>query len=241
LGINQKSAISKINKSGVLLVFPNNNRRDPRSLWFEFFPRTPMRWEWNESGDDRVSQMWMLMKKLSANPAVVYSKWYQSRATFFSREVFTAMLSLLRGQSTLTADLEPSARDILDVLESDSPLSTKEIKRATDLQGKFNEATYNRGMKQLFSRLLIVGFGEVDDGAFPSLAVGATKLIYEDLWTQASRQSAADALATLNRYLPPQSLVRKHFEKISKSLPPPSEVDEEDHAHFSDSDLYELE
>jgi hypothetical protein len=37
-------------------------------------------------------------------------------------------------------------------------------------------------MKFLWTRLLIVGVGEVDDGAFPSLAVGATELVFEDLW-----------------------------------------------------------
>ncbi|MBS2027495.1 MAG: hypothetical protein JST54_06265 [Deltaproteobacteria bacterium] len=37
-------------------------------------------------------------------------------------------------------------------------------------------------MKALWTRLLIVGAGEVDDGAFPSLAIGSTALLFEDLW-----------------------------------------------------------
>ena len=40
----------------------------------------------------------------------------------------------------------------------------------------------------LWSRLLIVG--EVDDGAFPSLAVGATELVFEDLWLSRAKVSA---------------------------------------------------
>jgi hypothetical protein len=37
-------------------------------------------------------------------------------------------------------------------------------------------------MKALWSRLLVVGIGEVPDGAFPSLAVAATELMFEDAW-----------------------------------------------------------
>src|SRR6476659_3749059 len=92
--MNQRSAISKINKKGILLVFPINNRKEPQSLWSEFYPRKKMRWEWDNSGDDSVAEMWGLMKRLSENREVVYSKWYQGRATFFSQELFAAMLRL---------------------------------------------------------------------------------------------------------------------------------------------------
>lgn len=83
--------------------------------------------------------------------------------------------------------LSPTARLILDTLEEDSPLSTKQLKMMTDLRGKDNEPIYNKSLKELFKRFLIVGYGEVDDGAFPSLAVAATKSIYEDLWLKASK------------------------------------------------------
>ena len=73
--MNQKSAVVKINKNGILLVFPVNNQKQPISLWSEFFPRSKMRWEWDELGDNRVGQLWSLMKKLSDCGEVVYSKW----------------------------------------------------------------------------------------------------------------------------------------------------------------------
>jgi len=211
--MNQRSAISHINKNGALLVFPLNNRKEPHSLWSAFFPRKKLRWEWDESGDNRVFDMWTLMKRLSENKSVVYSKWYQGRATFFSRELFTALVCLMHAVGNVEEALSHEARDLLDVLEQDSPLSTKELKKATDLQGRLNEAHYNRGMKMLFQRLLIVGFGEVDDGAFPSLAVGATKLIYEDLWTEALGLKPKEALETVERFFPQGSPFRKAFEK----------------------------
>jgi hypothetical protein len=171
-----------------------------------------MKWEWNEDGDDRVGDMWLLMKSLSDCREVVYSKWYQGRATFFSRSLFTALLKSLPLQGEL--DLSIPAREILEILESDSPLSTKEIKKRADLQGKLNEPFYNRGTKELFSHLLTVGFGEVEDGAFPSLALGATRLIYEDLWNEALQMSESTALKALDAWMPPGSLVRRHFEKL---------------------------
>jgi hypothetical protein len=70
-------------------------------------------------------------------------------------------------------------------------------------------------MKELFTRLLIVGFGEVEDGAFPSLAVGATELLFEDLWKASTQLSVPKARSTVERMLPARSLFRRYFEKRS--------------------------
>jgi len=217
--MNQRSAISKINKNGLLLVFPMNNQKEPSSLWREFFPRTPLRWEWDEDGDNRVGEMWHLMKDLSDCRKVVYSKWYKGRATFFSREVFVASLRVLQNQSDLTGNLSRTSKNLLETLESDSPLSTKELKKLNELQGKFNEPEYNKSLKPLFSRLLVVGFGEVDDGAFPALALGSTKILYEDLWLESQSLKLSQAQQTLDKAMPLGSSFRKFFDKILQELP----------------------
>jgi hypothetical protein len=206
-------AVSRIKDRGALLVFPINNRELPNSLWREFFPKTKMIWEWNESSDYKVSDMWALMKKLSDCREVVYSKWYQGRATFFSPELFTALLSLARTAHIPRHELSETARVLFEVLENNSPLSTKELKALTDLRGRDNEAAYNRGMKELFTRFLIVGFGEVEDGAFPSLAVGATELLFEDLWRDGAEMSPRVAQTTIDRLMPEGSHFRKFLEK----------------------------
>lgn len=208
-----QTAVRLINENGMLLVFPINNRPIPPSLWSRFYPRSKMRWEWNDDGDDRVAQLWGLMKRLSDCRQVVYSKWYQGRATFFSRNLFTAMLATQMKTRNIKADLSFHAIPLLEALEEDSPLSTKELKRLTELQGKFNEPNYNRGMKLLFQRLLVVGFGEVDDGAFPSLAVGATRMLYEDLWEEAKAMTSKDAQYLIDRHLIPGSPMRRFFDK----------------------------
>lgn len=212
--MNQKSAVAKINARGILLVFPINNNKEPLSLWSEAYPRTPMKWEWNEDGDDRVGQMWGLMKKLSDSTQVVYSKWYQGRATFFSRELFTALICVSFPYFS-EPEVSRTARDLLECLESDSPLSTKELKKLTELRGKENEKFYNRGMKELFNKFLIVAFGEVDDGAFPSLAVGATRNLYEDLFNDAQAMKKTQAQKIIDRFMPVGSLFRKYLDKTS--------------------------
>lgn len=211
--LTQKKAIQHINNRGILLVFPINNKKEPRSLWSEFFPRTKLVWAWDEDSDNRVGNMWMLMKRLSDCRQVVYSKWYQGRATFFSIKLFTALLCYAQKKFDSTEGLSHTARLLLETLENDSPLSTKQLKQITELRGKDNEGIYNRGLKELFSKFLVVAYGEVDDGAFPSLAVGATKHLYEDLLNQAREMSQKEAIETIDQYMPPGSLVRKYLEK----------------------------
>lgn len=211
--MNQKTAISKINTHGALLVFPINNKKEPKSLWSEFFPKSKLRWQWDEDGDSRVSKLWYLMKNLSDCRQVVYSKWYQGRATFFSQELFVALLSIAQKEVHVKVRLSRPAKEILDTLESDSPLSTKQLKKMTELQGKDNQATYNRAMKELFSQFYIVAFGEVDDGAFPSLAIGATSILYEDLWNEATATTADKAKNIIDIYIQDESLFYKFLRR----------------------------
>jgi hypothetical protein len=207
------AAISHIEKHGALLVFPINNQELPKSLWAEFYPRTAMIWDWNEDGDYKVARMWQLMKQLSDCRKVVYSKWYQGRATFFSRDLFAAMLCLAGTTRVPRHELSMTARTLFEVLENNSPLSTKQLKALTELQGKRNEAAYSRGMKELFTRFLIVGFGEVEDGAFPSLAVGATELLFEELWREGADMSPRNASALIDAFMPAGSHFRKFLQK----------------------------
>jgi hypothetical protein len=211
-----KTVISKINKNGVLLVFPIKNSPEPNSVWAEIYPRKKMRWEWNDSGDDSVFKMWSTMKELSQGGEVVYSKWYQGRATFFSRELFQAILCVYHHNGKFNEPLSHEARNIFSELEMDSPLSTKQLKKRTELQGRFNESSYSRAMKLLFFRFLIVAYGEVDDGAFPSLAVGATQLLYEELWNQAQNDDVKDAQAVIDRLMPKETKFRSFFDKNLK-------------------------
>ncbi len=215
--MNLKSAIAAIEEHGMLLVFPMGNRPEPQSLWSVTYPRSKMRWEWDDDGDGRVAKLWHLRADLSASGEVVYTKWYQGRATVFSRKAFTALLAgyVVGG----TRGLSTQARDILDILIADSPQSTKALRRETGLTGRPNERIYERALKELWTRLFIVGFGEIDEGAFPSLAMGATKVLFEDLHTKASTMGAEEAAAGREALFKSVPLARKFYEK---TLPSPT-------------------
>lgn len=214
MGMNLKSrAISAINKNGILLVYPLNNQEDPPSIWQALYPRSKMRWEWtDDTGDDRVAEIWHLRMELSTSKKVVYAKWFQGRATFFSRDYFISLLSVM---NQTKIPLSRDARNLLALMQESSPLSTKELKLGAQLQGKLLESTYNKAMKELWRRLLIVGFGEVDDGAFPSLAVGASSLLFEDLYHEALELPPHSAQEKLKIASPKFS---KFLEREKKSL-----------------------
>jgi len=220
--LSAENAIDFLSGNGVLLVYPINNRQQPPSLWTQFFPDIPMVWDWNDDADHRVSDMWSLMKRLSSGSSVVYSKWYQGRATFFSRKLFAAMLRLRRAHLHFDRRaLNESERMLLEVLENNSPLSTRRLKELTDMQGRIQEPTYSRSMKTLFTKLMIVGFGEVDDGAFPSLAVGATELLHHDLCTESEEMPLRQAQQIVDRFMPNSSHFRRFWDKTSslKEIP----------------------
>lgn len=208
----EAKAIDRINTKGVLLVYPIKNQPEPASLWSEFYPRSKMDWSWDSDADGRVSQMWGLMKSLSDSGHVVYSKWYRGRATFFSKELFANLLALTRPSTS--GRWPSSASDIFEVLSSDSPQSTKVLKRATGLTGKDFSAEFDRSMRFLYQNFLLVTFGEVDDGAFPSAAVGTTPLLFESVWEKSKGIPRDQALKVVNSYLPPQSAVGKFFDKL---------------------------
>jgi len=210
-----QKAVGLINRHHLLIVFPDRNRPQPKSLWSLLHPKIPMLWEWSDEGDDRVLQMWNLMKRLSEDRRVIYLKWYKGRATFISQDLFTALLCLSKAHSS---KLSASAKEILSILESDSPLSTREVKTLADLRGKDNEPEYHRAMKLLFQNFLIVGCGEVDDGAFPSLAVGATQNIYEELWNAASKMNVQKAWSLVDQVMPKGSDFRKFLDRTSEKF-----------------------
>jgi hypothetical protein len=215
--ISPSKAVKSVCDAGVLLVFPVKNAAEPASIWSSLMPKVKMKWEWTEDGDDRVLQMWQLMKQLSSCREVIYSKWYQGRATFFSPDLFEALIWTMHFGSHRPKPLSTDARLILEVLEVDSPQSTKQIKRQVELTGKDCEARFNRAMKELFQQFLIVGYGEVEDGAFPSLAVGCTKSLYEENWSNAKGLSENEVSRRLKKYLGSTKLFQRFFDRTLKS------------------------
>lgn len=207
-----KKAVQAINRDGIILVFPIDNKKDPHSLWYELHPQTKMRWEWDDEGDSKVADLWHLRTQLSTTREVVYTKWFKNRATYFSRDLFTACLCLsLKTQTQLPRE----SKEILEALQMDSPLSTKQIKEAVQLQGKMLESLFNKSMKKLWDPFLIVAFGEFEDSSFPSLGIGATETLFEDIWEKAQTMQPVQAQKIIDEKMPIGSIWRKYWDKVN--------------------------
>ena len=208
MNLKQK-AIKAINQQGILLVYPVNNQKDPKSLWSELYPRSKMVWEWTDDSDNRVADLWHLREELSKSRQVVYSKWFRGRATFFSFEVFKALYFLTRDWKPRGWTREST--EILENLRMDSPQSTRQIKAAVELQGKLLERTYEKAMKPLWQHLDIVGFGEIADSSFPSLATGATETLFEDLVAESKNLNRQQAIRIIVSQLKKSLAIEKYF------------------------------
>lgn len=205
-------AISAINKNGILLVFPIKNRKDYNSIWKELYPRSEMKWEWDEDGDDRVAKLWFLREELSKSREVIYGKWLNGRATFFSIDMFKALYRMSREWKPKNWIREST--EALECLRMDSPMSTKQLKEALDLQGRYMERTYEKALKPLWQHLDVVAFGEIEDSSFPSLAICSTQNIFEDLVHEANELSLEEAQKIFRSYIPEKSLIDKFWNKI---------------------------
>jgi hypothetical protein len=215
--VTAATATKLIEQHGMLLVFPSANRPDPPSLWSKLYPGVAMRWDWDDGADDRVVGLWHLRERIARSKTVVYAKWFRGKAMFFSKPVFVALLAALENEAPLLAGLPRPAREILELLEESSPQATKALRAAAGLCGRDLEGEYQRALNVLWSRLLIVGVGEAEEGGFPSLAVGATSLVFEDLW-HARRQPDPAATSLLERALRDSRSFTRYFEKVRAGL-----------------------
>lgn len=211
--MTQAKAFKAIDKAGALLVFPIKDAREPPSLWYALYPKSKMRWDWSEDADPRVVDLWHLRTELSLCKDVVYTKWFKNRATFFSRPLFSA---LLRVRTDGRPPLAEASQALYDQLLEDSPQTSRMLRAATGLFGKEYESAFNRGLKPLWERLLAVGFGEIDEGSYPSLGIGATKTLFEDLWDDAQGLSLEEAWETIDARLPGGSAFRKWLDRLQR-------------------------
>jgi hypothetical protein len=184
-------AIRAIERHGALLVFPLNNRPTPLSLWQVLHPDQPMRWEWSDDGDDAVVKMWHLRRELMESGQVYYGKYIRGRATVLSFSVFEATWKLTAPRRQ--AGLVGEAAELGEILQADSPQSTRQLRQASELVGRENEARFQAAMKRLWSELWIAGVGEVDEGAFPSLSYAWTESVLEESCRRAMQLSEVQA------------------------------------------------
>lgn len=204
-----------VKKHHALLVYPLDNQKEPQSLWSLLYPKKKMRWEWDSDGDDSVADLWIKREALSRSGTVVYSKWYKGRATFFSKKSFAALLAALDIKEREYVFKYRESKIIYELLEERSPQSTKELKKNADLKGRDFEALYNRALKELFESGRIIAWGEKDEGAFPSLQLGATKHFFEEEWSWAKKQDEEAGMELLWELWGPESKFFHYYQKLT--------------------------
>lgn len=209
--------VSIVDRLGICLVYPIDNKPEFPSLWSEIYPRREMKWTWDADADPRVAEIWHLRGALAESSDVAYGKWFRGRATFFSLPVFHALLGHLVEAGDPLAGLPHESVEILERLREISPRSTKELRAEVGLKGKPFESLFTHAMKALWTRLLIVGTGEVPDGAFPSLAVAATEMMFEDVYNARARVPA-DARKKLDEALARSPGFAKELERSVKAI-----------------------
>jgi hypothetical protein len=91
------------------------------------------------------------------------------------------------------------------------------VRSAAGLSGKLLEGAFQRALDELWQRALIVGVREEADGGFPSLAVGPTRHIFEDLWTQGRERAETDE-AALMAALDAQKPLRRFYDQSLRKL-----------------------
>ncbi|MDB4947186.1 MAG: hypothetical protein JWP97_6720 [Labilithrix sp.] len=174
--------VAVVEKLGICLVYPIDNAPEPPSLWSALHPGRKMEWSWDADADPRVAELWHLRERMARSSEVAYAKWFRGRATFFSLPVFHALLGRISAAGDPLVGLPHESLEILERLREVSPRSSKDLRAEVGLTGKSFERVFTQAMKALWTRLLLVGTGEIPDGAFPSLAVAATEMMFEDTW-----------------------------------------------------------
>jgi len=210
-------AVKAINKHHILLVYPIKNAPEPLSIWSVLHPGVDMHWDWSEHADRRIEKLWHLKDDLCLRRDVVYAKWYRGRATFFSKEIFPAILRIL-GSTQFDEVLQSrDANAIYQQLLDNSPQTPSMLKEAVELTTKYNRARFEKAMNVLWKRLFIVGTGEVDEGQFPALAAGATRHMFEDLWDEADEMSLTQAWESVGDCIHPESYFLKFLRRTGRS------------------------
>ena len=120
-------------------------------------------------------------------------------------------------QDSVLKNQDRLLRLILEAVDVDSPLSTRQVKEACELQGRLNEPQFNKTTKYLWQNLCLIAFGEINDSSFPSLGYASPKILFEDLWVESQKISVAEAEKEIFRLLKSQPEVLKWLGKIKKS------------------------
>lgn len=176
-----KGALEHVEKVGRVAIFPEKNKKKSSiiSLWELFFPRTKMKWEWDDSADNRVVKLWWLKNEIAQTQKVLYGRFFGNRPILVSKnEARRTMAGLER------KPLSSLAREILSRLEDNSPQTKRMIGKSLRDDGwEITKGDFERALLSLQKQFLIVNLGdsEREKGPMPSTEYAALSLVFPDL------------------------------------------------------------
>jgi hypothetical protein len=178
-----KNAIFEVERLGTVAIFPEKSRKKSSiiSLWELFYPRTPMRWEWDESADKGVVKLWWLKNEIAQTKKVLYGRFFSNRPVLVSISEAQTILKSLKPRP-----LSSLAREILSRLEDNSPQTKRMLGRELRRDGwEPTRAEFERALLELQRNFQIVSLGdsEREKGPMPSSEYAALGLVFPQLKT----------------------------------------------------------
>jgi len=176
-----QSALDQVEKIGRVAIFPEKkpSKHSIISLWELFYPRTKMKWEWDDSADNRVVKLWWLKNEIAQTQKVLYGRFFGNRPVLVSKSETRRTLKTLEKKP-----LTSLAREILSRLEDNSPQTKRMLGRELRAEGwEPTKSEFERSLIDLQKNFLIVSLGdsEREKGPMPSSEYAALSLIFPDL------------------------------------------------------------
>ncbi|MEO5668509.1 MAG: hypothetical protein ABIR96_10655 [Bdellovibrionota bacterium] len=176
-----KSALDQVERVGRVAIFPEKNKKKNSivSLWEIFYPRTKMKWEWDEAADNRVVKLWWLKNEIAQTQKVLYGRFFGNRPVLVSKKEALKILVTLepRRHSRL-------ASEILSRLEDNSPQTKRMLGRALRDDGwEPTKSEFEKALLDLQRDFKIVNLGdsEREKGPMPSTEYATLALIFPDV------------------------------------------------------------
>jgi hypothetical protein len=121
--------------------------------------------------DEETGKVWLLRGRLAQLGEAWYGEWLRRKGTFVAVALLPAALRWLgtpadeQGGVALAGAASPEARSLFEALLVEGPLSSVELRRATDLTGAERTATFSRALTALRRRMLITTYGVEGGGS----------------------------------------------------------------------------
>ena len=153
-------AVELIERVGLAYLFGGGAATDLPNLHTELTGRVSIG-DW----DDETGEVWLLRGRLPELSVAWYGEWLRHRGTFVASRLLPAALRWTgtpgdeQGGVDRARAISTEAASLFEALLVEGPLSSVEMRRATDLTGAERTPTFSRALRALRRGMLITTFG----------------------------------------------------------------------------------